>query len=105
MELHLMGTTSEVTLDDRGVHIRRTKGPMKGAEKTLLFQHIASVVLKEPSALVGGFLQFQPVGYSAPQLRTPAQAAADENTVVFSKKGFDEAVRIKVAVESQMGQA
>ena len=89
MEYHLTGTTSEVTVDDRGVHIRRTKGPMKGAEKTIPFAQIASVVLKEPSILVGGFLQFQPVGYAGHGLHTPAQAAGDENTVVFAKKGYD----------------
>lgn len=103
MEYHLVGTTSEVTVGDRGVHIRRTKGHMKGTEKLLPFPQIAAVVLKKPSALVGGFLQFQPVGSVGPGLRTPAQAAGDENTVVFGKKGYDEAVKIKAAVEGKLG--
>ena len=105
MEYHLTGTTSEVTVDDRGVHIRRTKGPMKGAEKTIPFAQIASVVLKEPSILVGGFLQFQPVGYAGHGLHTPPRPPVTKNTVVFAKKGYDEAARIKAAVESRMGQA
>lgn len=103
MEYHLIGTTSEVSVDDRGVHIRRTKGPMKGTEKTLPFPQIAAVVLKEPSAFTAGFLQFQPIGYAGPGLRMPAQAAGDENTVIFNKKGYDEAARIKAAVENRMG--
>lgn len=103
MEYNLSGTTSEVTIDDYGVHIRRTKGPMKGTEKLLPFAQIAAVVLKKPSALVGGFIQFQPVGSAGPGLRTPAQAAGDENTVVFAKKGYDEAIKIKAAVEGRMG--
>ena len=44
MEYHLTGTTSEVIVNDRGVHIRRTKGPMKGTEKLLPFEQIAAVV-------------------------------------------------------------
>ena len=103
MEYHLTGTTSDVDVDDNGIHIRRTKGPMKGTEKMLPFSQIAAVVLKEPSALVPGFLQFQPIGSAGPGLRTPAQAAGDENTVVFGKKSYDEAARVKVAVESMMG--
>lgn len=103
MEYRLIGATSEVTVNDRGVHIRRTKGPMKGAEKTLAFEQIASVVFKEPSALVAGFIQFQPVGSAGPGIRTPAQAAGDENTVVFGRKCSDEATKIRAAVESRLG--
>lgn len=103
MEYRLVGTTSEAIVDDRGVHIRRTKGPMKGTEKMLPFEQIASVVFKEPSALVAGFIQFQPVGSAGPGIRTPAQAAGDENTVIFGKKSSDEATKIKAAVESRLG--
>lgn len=102
MKYYLKGFMRETTVDENGIHIAWLHGPMKGTEKTIPFSQIASVVVKKPTFTAGGFIQFQQIGNTV-QIKTPYQAANDENTVDFGQKGYDIALEIKAAVEGKLG--
>lgn len=71
-------------------------------EKTIPFKNITAIQLKKPG-MTNGYIQFTLLGGNESRGGVFA-ATADENTLMFSKKYWDEMVKLKNFIESQQSQ-
>lgn len=74
---------------------------LKG-EKTIPFKNITAIQLKKPG-MTNGYIQFTLLGGNESKGGVFG-AATDENTLMFSKKYWEEMVKLKKFIESQQSQ-
>lgn len=93
-------TEESLTINRKGI-INTMNHGVKG-EKTIPFKNITAIQLKKPG-MTNGYIQFTLLGGNESKGGVFA-AAADENTLMFSKKYLDDMVELKDFIESQQSK-
>ena len=94
LKLENMG--KEIIVEENVVRIHQKIVKM---DKTIPFSNIISVKVKKPG-LMAGYIYFQTVGGLNNYLKTSADVAKDENSIVISGKGkYEIALKMKERVE------
>jgi len=101
------GRGGTVTFDGRFVEIRRSRfnAAGGGGTKRIPLRSIAAIQIKEPGWLTNGFVQFTIPGGNEVRAQFGRQAfdaAADENSVMFTRKQAPAFLALRDAIEDAM---
>lgn len=100
MEFSLSGNGKDLIVNDRGVFISE-----KGISTFIPLRNIESVVIKEASALSGGYILFRtPGSYVGTQATkaTDMEVAMDKQAVFFKKGSNEIALAIRDAIAEKL---
>lgn len=101
METHeFKGHTGTVVVTPKKVILKYKKviGAAKG-EKEIRLKSITGIQVKKPGGITNGYIQFSFSGSSDQKGRSVFDAVKDENTIMITKKQYDDFVKCKELIE------